>query len=246
MIQFILTRRCNFRCNHCMWSCDPEGEHASQGVFAGTLKYIRQARAVNLLGGEPTLHPKFREYLLEIASAAHQVRLVTNGSWYNSAETINSIADASLILGDNMLVRISNDRWHRAFISEAVILEAAKALQEKGVRVVWDSMDDATIYPLGRALMGGPRRVVEKTGVLYEPAECIKKSNYNPLDNISIDANGDVSPCSHHQAICGNILLDSMDKVVSNAQKIINRMFKFKPINAHCAWCSCNSTWQPL
>jgi len=238
MIQLILTRKCNFRCAHCMWSCGSEGEHMPEEVFVKSLPYMHRAKAVNVVGGEPSLHPLYRTFMQMIASAVKQMRFVTNGSRINKSGDIDdAIITFSETLGfDNFLVRISNDIWHRKFISEGAIERAGRLLRRKGVNVVWSRMDNAVVYPLGRALHHKTYISQRDNNILHAPAECTKKP-YDVWDNLSIDVNGDVSICPHHQSICGNIMFDSIGQVVRNAERIMKQVLSKHPTNADCSSC---------
>ena len=210
MIQLILTRKCNFRCAHCMWSCDSKGEHMPEEVFIKSLPYVQKAKAANVVGGEPSLHPRCRTYMQMIASVVKQMRFVTNGSRINKFSDITDaiISSGEKLGSDNLLVRISNDAWHRQFISEDIIARAGRLLRRKGVNVAWNRMDNAVVYPLGRALHNKTYNHLRDSDILHAPAECTKR-HYDVWDNLSIDVNGDVSICPHHQAICGNVMFDT-------------------------------------
>jgi len=238
MIQIIFTRKCNFKCAHCMWSCDSEGEHMTEEVFIKALPYMHKAKAVNILGGEPSLHPRCRTYMQMIASVVKQMRFVTNGSWINRpSEITHAIISSSEKLGlDNFLVRISNDAWHRQFISEDTIARAGRLLRRKGANVVWSRMDNSVFYPLGRALHNKTYNHLRDSDILHEPAECTKR-HYDVWDNLSIDANGDISICPHHQAICGNVMFDTMEDVVRNAERIMKQVLSKHPRNTDCSSC---------
>ena len=238
MIQLILTRKCNFRCAHCMWSCDSEGEHMTEEVFIKSLPYVQKAKAANVVGGEPSLHPRCRTYMRMIASIVEQMRFVTNGSRINKFSDITDaiISSGEKLGSDNLLVRISNDAWHRQFISEDIIARAGKLLRRKGVNVAWNRMDNAVVYPLGRALHNKTYNHLRDSDILYTPAECTKQ-HYDVWDNLSIDVNGDVSICPHHQAICGNVMVDTVGQVVRNAERMMKRVLSKHPINADCSSC---------
>jgi MoaA/NifB/PqqE/SkfB family radical SAM enzyme len=238
MIQFILTRKCNFRCAHCMWSCNCKGEHMPEDVFIKALPYLHKAKAANVVGGEPGLHPSCRTYMIMIASVVKQMRFVTNGSWINR---FSNISDAIITSGeklgsDNLLIRISNDAWHRQFISEDTLARAGKLLRRKGVNVVWNRMDNAVVYPLGRALHNKTYIHLRNDNILHAPAECTKR-HYDVWDNLSIDVNGDVSICPHHQAICGNVIVNTMEEVVRNAEFMMKQVLSKHPTNADCSFC---------
>ena len=238
MIQLIFTRKCTFRCAHCMWSCNSKGEHMPEEVFIKSLPYMHKAEAVNVVGGEPSLHPSCRTYMQMIASVVKQMRFVTNGSWINRpSEMTHAIITSSEKLGsDNFLVRISSDAWHRQFISEDTIARAGRFLRRKGVNVVWNRMDNAVVYPLGRALHNKTCIYPRDSDILHAPAEYTKQ-HYDVWDNLSIDVNGDVSICPHHQAICGNVMFDSMEDVVRNAERMMKQVLSKHPTNADCSFC---------
>lgn len=76
-----LTNRCNLSCQHCL-----SGRHGGSRVLSlGILrKVLDDAKALgfnslSFTGGDPTLHPKFREVIRMTANAGYRFRLVTNG-----------------------------------------------------------------------------------------------------------------------------------------------------------------------
>ena len=210
----------------------------TEEVFIKALRYVEKAKTANVVGGEPSLHPRCRTYMQMIASVVKQMRFVTNGSWINRfSEITHAIITSSEKLGsDNFLIRISNDAWHRQFISEDTIARAGRLLRRKGANVAWNRMDNAVVYPLGRALHNKTCIYPRDSDILHAPAECTKR-HYDVWDNLSIDVNGDVSICSHHQAICGNVIFDNVEKVVRNAQLMIKQVLSKHPTNADCSFC---------
>lgn len=80
-----LTRRCNLRCRHCGSDC---GSESRSGELDGTswiriLRYLSDHAsprpALVLTGGEPLIHPGFRDILGELAKTEFDWGLVTNG-----------------------------------------------------------------------------------------------------------------------------------------------------------------------
>jgi radical SAM protein with 4Fe4S-binding SPASM domain len=207
-------------------------------VFIKSLPYVQKAKAANVVGGEPSLHPYCRTYMQMIASVVKQMRFVTNGSRINKFSDITDaiISSGEKLGSDNLLVRISNDAWHRQFISEDIIARAGRLLRRKGVNVAWNRMDNAVVYPLGRALNNKTYNHLRDSDILHTPAECTKQ-HYDVWDNLSIDVNGDVSICPHHQAICGNVMVDTVGQVVRNAERMMKRVLSKHPINADCSSC---------
>jgi radical SAM protein with 4Fe4S-binding SPASM domain len=240
MIQLIITRQCNFQCGHCMFSCTFSGKHMEKEVFKKALVYIGIAKSVNFLGGEPTLHPDFKGFILRTADKADNIRLVTNGSWFSdSKDIVNAIQQADFLVKEkqgHLIVRISNDLWHRAFIHNADIQTAAGILLNKGISVFSNRMEE-TVYPLGRAAEARFESYINRHGFGIQPAECTK-GKYNVWDNISIDINGDVSPCAHHQKIIGNILKESIAEITQEAKRFIKNIRRRNPNNSFCNKCS--------
>lgn len=219
-----------------MFSCSLRGEHMKSRVFERVLEYAKISGAVNVVGGEPFMHPQFGDFLTRVSKETLFVRLVTNGSFIMKKKR----ALQKLIAAANttpLLVRISNDRWHKRFIRQEEIEKADLFLSSHGVNVIaHPNGHDEVIYPLGRALKGPAWDYILNKRIVYEPSEC-RKMEYDPWDNISIDVNGNVSPCCHHQAICGNILTDDIDTVVKKAERLIKTIMRYKPINAFCQSC---------
>jgi MoaA/NifB/PqqE/SkfB family radical SAM enzyme len=232
MIQLILTRKCNFRCAHCMFSCSSAGPHMPEEVFRKTLPLVEQAGAVNVVGGEPTLHPEFGRLLEALTCAAGSVRLVTNGSWARGGlQDILPMVRASKNLRERFTVRISNDRWHLRFHGSQDIRHASGRLFAFGVTVLDEPMDQSALYPLGRALNGEPMKLIRERALEAMPAEC-SKTEYRPWDNLSIDVDGGVSPCGHHQALCGNVLQDSLEDILDRAREHVRSLRN--PTNLFC------------
>lgn len=76
-----LTDRCNLQCQHCY-----DGRHAGRGFlseasFEAALDGAKREgiRHLSLTGGEPTLHPRFADFLRRIAEAGFTLGFVSNG-----------------------------------------------------------------------------------------------------------------------------------------------------------------------
>lgn len=239
MIQLIITRRCNFSCGHCMFSCGSGGANMPPEVFKKAMDYVSKTDSVNLIGGEPSLHIRFKDFLTDLVGKVSRVRVVTNGSWILQTAAaygfLKAIVAAKSISPD-VTVRISNDKWHRIFIAEEDLQKATNFMMDNGISGSSDSLDDAIIYPIGRAQDKTVHSYIAKRGWLDIPAECTK-GEYNPWDNLSIDINGDVSPCCLHQAVCGNIMVDSMDTIIVRAEAFVARKKDLCAMNADCGKC---------
>src|SRR5512135_1973792 len=80
-INWAVTNRCNFKCQHCYSRTDPSEELDTRTLFACIDKIVKEkVLSINFGGGEPLL----RKDLLEIAAYAHQkgLRVSMNSNGY--------------------------------------------------------------------------------------------------------------------------------------------------------------------
>jgi radical SAM protein with 4Fe4S-binding SPASM domain len=78
-----LTNRCNLRCQYCYASCGPQNSHdlrTDNLEWLFSLMRTGGVRAVELSGGEPTIHPDFQEILESALRTFDLVGLLTNGA----------------------------------------------------------------------------------------------------------------------------------------------------------------------
>jgi radical SAM protein with 4Fe4S-binding SPASM domain len=242
MIQLIVTRKCNFLCAHCMWACDANGTHMPSHIFDRALEFVAKAAAVDIIGGEPTLQPEFRRIVDRCSDLVISMRIATNGFWASPrlhADVYQTVFEAILAasgkLGSqNVFIRLSDDRWHRKFTQGATIDRAFMIMSS--LANVYIPPKYGLMYPLGRAREGRAFAFLRSRGYDRAPAECTK-GEYSFWRSASIDVDGSVSPCTHHQAICGNIMSDSMDTIIENAQKFIASRRIATPSNMECVAC---------
>lgn len=81
-----LTNVCNLRCTSCHTTLRsrPNGvmkDAVFERLVADVAKF--NVQRVKLIGGEPTLHPKFPELIRRLAEVTPYLQLVTNGHWRN-------------------------------------------------------------------------------------------------------------------------------------------------------------------
>jgi len=130
-LYFYVAGSCNLACRHCWISptFDPSGSGGPFLKLEHAEKAIREAkplglRAAKLTGGEPMLHPDFRELALLIDAAALEIVIETN---------------ATLI--DEQMASFIAGLTHRPFISTS--LDGADAETHDGLRAVPGSYDQA-------------------------------------------------------------------------------------------------------
>lgn len=134
-----LTTRCNMRCGHCMFSCTSAGDDMSDDVWDAALRIAWEAHGyITLGGGEPTLHPRFREYLdqaLEVTNSLGErlyVQVITNGTDEGVCMELLDIykkmlPDRRPCGNTRFAVAISVDEWHdRSMQSDEVLTAYAK------------------------------------------------------------------------------------------------------------------------
>lgn len=122
---------CNLACRHCWISPTYEPDN-SKGQFL-KLEYVKKAvseakplglQSVKLTGGEPMLHPQFREIMEYLESEAISTSMETNGT-----------------LIDDEIARFLKSKSHFDFIS--VSLDGANAKTHEELRCVQGSFDKA-------------------------------------------------------------------------------------------------------
>jgi hypothetical protein len=123
MINAILTKKCNYACKHCLWSCGRKGEeitHQTKHYLNNLIK--KYSPDLNILGGEISTMKDYSWTIKEmlISGNTDNIRIVSNGSWiYSKAkrETFKKMLLNSLDILRNGSVSlcISNDNFHAEF-----------------------------------------------------------------------------------------------------------------------------------
>lgn len=101
MLSVELTNRCNLRCGYCTnpTTLRPRGM-MSEATFCRLVEEVREAGVyrVALCGnGEPTLHPRFADYIGRLSAAAPWVSLTTNGQCISDDIAIATLHSARQI-----------------------------------------------------------------------------------------------------------------------------------------------------
>ncbi len=110
-VQFYPTLRCNLSCSFCFNRGLPTLPDADPGDFSRMLDRLEESgvAALDLLGGEPTLHPRLAELVGSLAARGMSATLSTNGR------------------GDLALLERLEDRWGRATLRVGVSVNEAAA-----------------------------------------------------------------------------------------------------------------------
>ena len=88
-IMLVPTTRCNFRCGHCMYSSEKEGEDIDLDFAKGYLDQLPALKTESVCisgGGEPTLYPNLIELIqycdgIKKGGYLKTISMITNGSW---------------------------------------------------------------------------------------------------------------------------------------------------------------------
>ena len=114
-----LTTKCNMSCPHCLYSCEQgkPGEFMSKDTFNTALDLAaKMGDYATLGGGEPTLHPKFWDFMGKaIGSACEGVWLATNGSTTQTALALAKMAKSGVIG-----CALSQDEFHDPISPEVI------------------------------------------------------------------------------------------------------------------------------
>ena len=106
-INLDLTTACNYACDHCIdWDILNSGISYDDGTLRASLAAMaeRGLRSVILIGGgEPTVHPRFREMVRYLKELSLQVAIVSNGG------RNDRILDVVDVLDENDWIRLSLD-----------------------------------------------------------------------------------------------------------------------------------------
>ncbi len=86
MANLILTKQCNQKCSYCFAESYPQSDansisFISKNSFINYLNYLERSKIdqVRLIGGEPSLHPKFSEYIKVAFEKDLKIVVFTNG-----------------------------------------------------------------------------------------------------------------------------------------------------------------------
>lgn len=174
-----ITSRCNMSCPHCCYNCTTQGQDMTLETFRKVLTLCSDHGSIPFIGGgEPTLHPKFEQFLLEaIATAAEigdgPVGIITNGSIRRRAMMIAKLTKAEIISGS-----LSQDQYH-----DPIDIDVIDAFGDN----IWDTSKGGTRDPLphGRGKNWYDKEYIEEG---TDPGDCC-------CSNWVVDPDGKIHQC---------------------------------------------------
>lgn len=194
-----ITNRCNMTCAHCCFACTAKGSDMTRETFQAAIQLAKaHTQHVTIGGGEPTLHPLFKEFLMhsiwELSQLGNEsglpaVHMVTNGSNTEIALNIASLAQQGVITA-----AVSHDEYHdpidprvyRAFENPKRDFYEARNSKNHDYRSV--NGGGRLIVPVGRAKKWGN----------HPTAKCV-------CDTVFIRPSGKGYPCGCCRTSLGHV-----------------------------------------
>jgi MoaA/NifB/PqqE/SkfB family radical SAM enzyme len=182
------------KCRHCCFSCTSKGKDMNKATFDKAIaRASSYGQDIMIGGGEPTLHPQFKDFLLHSLWAlggvtddmgSPAVSVITNGSNTEISLKLAALASTGVISAE-----VSNDPYH-APIDERVLKAFTPPKTNMGHRRENDYRDirntSSHISARGRA----------KEWAEYDDCGCT---------SLFIDPQGNVYPCGCKKTRMGNI-----------------------------------------
>lgn len=187
-------------CSHCCFACTSRGSDMTRETFRASIELAkRYGQSIMIGGGEPTLHPLLKEFVLhamwELSFLSDEfdspgVNIVTNGSNTGISLTLAQLAKRGVISAS-----LSWDSYHDPIDSKVYkAFENPKSnnldnipSKHNDFREIRNA-DNSLIIPAGRAKTWGT-------------------SSYKcPCESLFITPKGDVYPCGCKKTLLTNIL----------------------------------------
>ncbi len=132
-LEFIYTKKCNIKCDHCINNCGPfETSKVDLNTCLSVLPLLKEEgiKEIGFTGGEPLLY--FDE-MIALFSAAKKnkvnPKLISNGFWGSSPEKTEKML-SKLVSAGLMCLNISTDNFHVKFIPEKNIINIFDAARK--------------------------------------------------------------------------------------------------------------------
>jgi MoaA/NifB/PqqE/SkfB family radical SAM enzyme len=164
-------------------NCTAEGEDMSFETYQNALRHA-EGRYIVVGGGEPTIHPDFRLFLIEAIAAENEgILCVTNGKAKKNALLLARLSKKGVV--DSLL---SQDEFHERISSEVI-----NAFLAIGAHAIHDTSRQGEVNPIN----AGRAKECWEEDELRNDCFC---------DDIIIKPNGNVHLCGCENSPCiGNI-----------------------------------------
>ncbi|MCB9650927.1 MAG: radical SAM protein [Deltaproteobacteria bacterium] len=137
-LTILLTFRCNFECDHCVFRCSPEREETidpdlARATIDAATAYADPLALVTFTGGEPFLERDLLRTLIEHAdSRGVRSGVVTNAYWATTVERAKGVLEPLRERGLSVLTT-SIDTFHLDFVESVRVANAIRAALALGM-----------------------------------------------------------------------------------------------------------------
>ena len=182
-----ITDHCNMTCAHCCYSCGPRKKNfMDTRIFEEAIRLIGND-ALAIGGGEPTLHPRFWEFIGIGLGTCDSVWLATNGSQTRTTLRLAKMARRGIIG-----CALSRDSFHNPIDQE--VIKAFSGADDHSYRRADNDLRE--IRDVSHKVMRQGRAV--KTGTWSEEG-C-------GCDGIVVDPLGNIWSCGCKKLLLGHVL----------------------------------------
>jgi len=188
-----ITDRCNMKCAHCGFDCKLEGTDMSPANFKAALALAKEHEStITIGGGEPTLHPNLKEFMMEsiweLTEVGHElgmtpIHIVTNGSIEDKTLSLARLASTGTIGA-----ALSQDQYHDSSMVSERVRRAFPGHKER----VSDT-DYRSINKLYRVRAAGRAK------------EWVEDDHSCFCPDVFVDPHGNVYPCGCKQGKIGHV-----------------------------------------
>lgn len=131
-----LTHRCNYNCNYC-YNPVRTFPDMSLEYFREVCQRLPDRVAFRFMGGEPTMHPQFFEFITTAYEHRHMVSFVSNGAMFADYAFAQALKNTGVpVIATLSMNGGTNNEWYR-FIDNADVAEekinALKNLNDAGI-----------------------------------------------------------------------------------------------------------------
>lgn len=154
-----ITDKCGMGCNHCLSSCDSNGQHMTMEVFEHALSYAERAcitaGAVLISGGEPFEHPQIKEILERAVKTKRTliITVATNGTKLIDDKFLYNWYKGFLSRNPRVYTQVTN--VPKYYPRELTLNERYWLSKLKNCIIVTEE-SEVPLYPQGRALENYP------------------------------------------------------------------------------------------
>jgi len=198
-----ITTRCNMTCEHCSQRASERGSDMSLKTYKNAIELCKDYDdMVQLGGGEPTLHPKFWEFL-GLGLSVGELWLATNGS-----NTETSLALCGMARRGVIGCALSMDHWH-----DPIDWDVVEAFQD-GMKRSMRSNDNSGLYYTDQgyqaAKAGDGREIRDVSNNILKRGRAIDNECWHEdgcvCNTLTVKPNGDARGCGCPRATkLGNV-----------------------------------------